>query len=102
MNLTLYLYLESVCFLLFLISLLYKKDVDIQITFITVSFLTFLGLAIQAFNIEITTLETTWQTYSFTEYYYVLFNFLMAGIAFLWGFLLMLERSKRLITGDVQ
>lgn len=100
MNITLFLYLESICFVFFFVSMIHKKDIDIQIIFMTVSFLTFIGLALQSFDIELTTLETTWQTHSFTEYYYVLFNLLMAVISLLVGFTLVMERSKQAIGGS--
>lgn len=77
----------------------YKQDKDIQIIFVIPSFILFIALALMAFNIERTDLDSAgaWHTQATTEYVYVLYNFMMAVISFIYGFILIMERMRSTI-----
>lgn len=102
MDITLYILLFLTAIFTVSVSLFYKQDMDIQIIFIIISLVLFVINGLNAFNIELTALDSTgvWQQTAFTEYSFVLFNLLMAVISFLYGFMLVMERSKGMITGE--
>lgn len=102
MDITLYTLLFLTAIFTVYTALFYKQDRDIQIIFIIISEVLFIINGLNAFNIELTGLDNTgvWQQTAFTEYSFVLFNFLMAVISFLYGFMLVMERSKGMITRE--
>jgi hypothetical protein len=96
MDITIYTMFFMVALLMFLLSLVFNQDYDMKIVFSVIALVMFIVLALLSFNIERLYFDGTQvQSYQITDEVYVYFNFIMAIVAFMHGFVLIMNRATQ-------